>query len=276
PPSNTITIVGWPGSNHIPIGSLDCNGSGCHTATNVNPGGFKLGTANIASPTLSVAGHATVKAAVAACQTCHEAAAYLGMLAGTNTVAGDSRPTSTLDAKHPTSGDCVSCHTTSPTFATDQTAGALPPKHIPTTAPCGECHTTAGNYVLYSSPGTHQGVSGCLSCHGSTVNTTFLNVTPVTTPSNHIPIGGLDCNGSGCHTTSNVTPQGNGFKLGTASISTPTLNAAGHMTAAGAGACASCHETANFLGTTPSTALPGGDSRPGVYDAQHQTPAAKT
>src|ERR1700686_4679979 len=104
PPSNTITIVGWPGSNHIPIGSLDCNGSGCHSTSNVNPGGFKLGTANISSPTLSVAGHATVKAAVAACQTCHEAAPYLGMLASTSTTAGDSRLTA-LDKSHPTSGD---------------------------------------------------------------------------------------------------------------------------------------------------------------------------
>src|SRR3984893_9111700 len=249
PPSNTITIVGWPGSNHIPIGSLDCNGSGCHTTTNVNPGGFKLGTANIASPTLNVAGHSTVKAAVAACQTCHEAAPYLGVLAGTNTAAGDSRPTTTLDSKHPTSGDCVSCHTTTPTFAKDQTAGALPPKHIPTTAPYGQCHTTAGNYVLYSSPGTHQGVTGCLSCHGSTVNTTFLNVTMVTTPGNHIPIGSLDCNGSGCHTTGNVAPGGNGFRIGTgtASITNPTLNAAGHVTAAAAGGCGTCSESAGSL-----------------------------
>ncbi len=276
PPGNTITIVGWPGSNHIPIGSLDCNGSGCHTATNVNPGGFKLGAANISSPTLTVAGHTTAAAAVPACQTCHEAAPYLGMIVGSNTAAGDSRPTSALDARHPTSGDCGTCHTTTPTFANDQTAGSKPSNHIPTNAPCAQCHTTAGNNALYSSPGTHQGVTGCLTCHGPTVNTTFINVTMVTTPGNHIPIGGLDCNGSGCHTTGNVTPGGGGFKLGAASITNPTLNAAGHVTAAAAGACATCHESAAYLGMTPSTALPGGDSRPGPYDAQHQTPPANT
>jgi hypothetical protein len=260
-----IAVVTTPG-NHIPIGSLDCNGSGCHSTSNVNPGGFRLGAANLSSPTLSVAGHSTV--AGMTCMSCHESAPYMGMLASTTT-ASDSRPT--FDALHPTTGDCSGCHTTAPTFTTNQSSTALPPKHIPTTAPCAQCHTTAGNYAMYSSPGTHQGVSGCLSCHGSTVNTTFLNVTMVTTPGNHIPIGGLDCNGSGCHTTSNVTPQGNGFKIGTASISSPTLNAAGHVTAAGAGACASCHETASYLGMTPSTAMPGGDSRPGAYDSLHPT-----
>src|SRR2546430_2884321 len=25
PPSNTMTIVGWPGSSHFPIGTADCN-----------------------------------------------------------------------------------------------------------------------------------------------------------------------------------------------------------------------------------------------------------
>src|SRR5205823_10238592 len=90
PPSNTITVVGMP-ANHFPVGSLDCNRSGCHTTSNVNAGGFKLGSASFSSPTLSVAGHTTVASAVAACQTCHETAPYLGMLAGTATTAGDSR-----------------------------------------------------------------------------------------------------------------------------------------------------------------------------------------
>jgi len=33
------------------------------------------------------------------------------------------------------------------------------------------------------------------------VNTKFYNVTMVTTPATHFPIGSLDCNRSGCHTT---------------------------------------------------------------------------
>src|SRR5204863_270427 len=234
-----ITMVTTPG-NHMPIGTLDCNRSGCHSTTNVNTGGFKLGTASIAGPTLSVAGHTTVAAAVAACQTCHESAPYVGMRASTATTAGDSRPTA-LDKIHPTTGDCGTCHTTTPTFATDQTGNAKPANHIPTTAPCAQCHTTAGNYTLYSVTGTHQGVTGCLTCHRATVAKTFANVTIVSNPSNHIPFGTLDCNRSGCHSTSNVNPGG--FRLGTASVNTPTLSVAGHTTIATVvSGCQTCHE----------------------------------
>src|SRR6202043_3914424 len=126
---STITIVGWPGSNHVPIGTLDCNGSGCHTTTNVNAGGFKLGAASITSPTLGVAGHATGAAAVAACQTCHESAPYGGMIASSASTAGHSRPTS-LHKIHPTSRDCHGCHTPAPTFASDVPGGAKPSNHI--------------------------------------------------------------------------------------------------------------------------------------------------
>src|SRR6516165_1325661 len=93
-----VTMVTSPG-NHIPIGTLDCSGSGCHSTANVNPGGFMIGTASITAPTLTAAGHTTIGGAggVSGCQTCHEAAPYLGMLAGTNTTAGDSRPTTALD-----------------------------------------------------------------------------------------------------------------------------------------------------------------------------------
>ena len=277
PPSNTITIVGWPGNNHIPIGSLGCNGSGCHTTSNVNPGGFKLGSANISNPTLNVTGHTTVSAAVSACQTCHESAPYLGMVAGTSTTAGDSRPMAALDPRHPASGDCGGCHATSPTFSVNQNSNALPAGHIPIAPPafgtqpgCAQCHTSAGNYAVYSVSAVHQGVGGCLACHGPTVATTFLNVTLVTTPANHIPIGSLDCNGSGCHSTGNVNPGG--FKIGTANISSPTLNAAGHTTVASAAPCSSCHETAAYLGMLPSTAPPGADSRPTAFDAKHPLP----
>src|SRR5260370_3656362 len=119
------------------------------------------------------------------------------MAVSTATMAGESRPTA-LDKPHPTSGDCSGCHTTTPIFATDQTGNAKPANHIPTTAPCAQCHTTAGNYALYSVTGTHQGVTGCLTCHGPTVGP-FFNVTIVSTPTSHFPIGTLDCNGSCRH-----------------------------------------------------------------------------
>ena len=264
-----ITIVSTPG-NHIPIGSLDCNGSGCHSTTNVNAGGFRLGSASIASPTLGAAGHTTVAAAVAACQTCHEAAPYMGMLPSSGTTAGDSRPSAALDAKHPASGDCGSCHITTPTFASNVTGAGKPANHIPTSAPCAQCHTTSGNYALYSVTGTHQGVTGCLTCHGPTVATTFANVTIVSTPGNHIPIGTLDCNGSGCHTATNV--NAGGFKLGSANIASPTLSVAGHATVVGVvGACQTCHESAPYLGMLPSTATAAADSRPTAFDKSHPT-----
>ena len=77
----------------MPIGTLDCSGSGCHTTTNVNPGGFKIGAASLTTPTLTVAGHTTVAAAVSSCQTCHETAPYVGMIPSSATAGGDSRPT---------------------------------------------------------------------------------------------------------------------------------------------------------------------------------------
>src|SRR5437899_12023575 len=117
---------------------LDCNGSGCHTAANVSTGGCKLGSASLTAPPLSVAGHTTVAAAVAACQTCHESAPYIGMIVSSATAWGDSRP-QTFDKVHPATGDCKGCHTTTPTFMTDQTGNAKPANHVPTTAASAQC-----------------------------------------------------------------------------------------------------------------------------------------
>src|SRR5205807_1157131 len=228
-------------------------------------------------PTLNAAGHTTATGAGLACATCHETAPYLGMIPSTSTVAGDSRPNATLDSRHPTTGDCGACHVQTPTFATNLLPTVpKPSNHIPTAAACAQCHTTAGNYALYSVTGVHQGISGCLSCHGSNVAGTFsIAANPVfsilTNPGNHIPFASLDCNGSGCHATGNVTPGGGGFKLGTASISSPTLNAAGHTTVTGGGiVCAMCHETAPYLGMVASTNTAAGDSRPNItLDAKH-------
>ncbi len=174
-----ITTVGKP-ANHMPIGALNCNGSGCHTTTNVNPGGFKIGAANLSSPTLTVAGHTTVKTATPACQTCHETAPYVGMIASTASAAGDSRPTA-FDKNHPTTGDCSGCHTTTPTFTTNQSgSSAKPANHIPTNAACAQCHTTAGNYGLYVMGATgHAGItSNCAQCHAYGLS--FYNMAPPT------------------------------------------------------------------------------------------------
>src|SRR5437763_1394623 len=136
-PTNYTT---WnPGVIHHPaVSALTC--ASCHTTANVNPGGWKTGSASITAPTLSVAGHTTIAAAgVAGCMNCHATAPYMGMIASSNTAAGDSRPNTTLDSKHPATGDCGNCHTTAPTFALDVTAGK-PSNHIPTTTPSAQCH----------------------------------------------------------------------------------------------------------------------------------------
>jgi len=180
-----------------------------------------------------------------------------------------------LDSKHPTTGDCGNCHVTTPTFASDllPTAGK-PSNHIPTSAACAQCHTTAGNFAVYSVTGTHQGATGCLSCHGPSVASRF-NIaanptfTMVTTPGNHIPIGTADCNGSGCHSTSNVNPGG--FRVGAASLTAPTLTVTGHTTIAshGVSGCQSCHESASYLGMMAGSAATWGDSRPQAFDKAH-------
>jgi hypothetical protein len=209
-----VTIVTNP-SNHIPFGSLDCNGSGCHTITNVNPGGFKLGAASLTASTLSVTGHTTVAAAVAACQTCHESAPYLGMIASTATAWGDSRPQA-FDKAHPATGDCNGCHTTTPTLATNQSgSSAKPANHIPTTAACTQCHTTAGNYGAYvMGAAGHAGITNnCAQCHAYGLS--FYNMAaptlkqPSSGATGHIPA--VPPNGTKviacelCHSPSNFT-----------------------------------------------------------------------
>src|SRR5207302_8096844 len=135
---------------------------------------------SLASPTLTVAGHTTVAAAVGACSTCHETAPYVGMLASTATAWGDSRPQA-YDKAHPASGDCSGCHTTTPTFATNQMgSSAKPATHIPTTAACAVCHTTAGNFGAYvmGAPG-HAGITNnCALCHAYGLS--FYNMAPPT------------------------------------------------------------------------------------------------
>ncbi|MBV8402880.1 MAG: hypothetical protein JO203_01685, partial [Gammaproteobacteria bacterium] len=242
-------------ANHFPISAsgvspVPCEA--CHSTTEFTT--WAVATMN----------HPAAKAL--SCALCHETAAYIGMHPSTNTKAGDSRPNATLDAIHPKTGDCGTCHTT-----TSFLAGEIKPaNHIPTSAPCAQCHTTPGNYALYSVTGTHQGVTGCLSCHGPTVGP-FINVTMVTSPGNHFPIGTLDCNGSGCHSTANLNPGG--FRLGTPNINAPTLGIPGHATIGGAGdvgGCQTCHQSAQYLGMITGTDTTAGDSRPtATLDAIH-------
>src|SRR4029077_16860607 len=210
---------------------------------------------NISSPTLTVAGHSTIaEAGVLGCVSCHETAPYMGMTPSGAT-PGDSRPSATLDAQRPAPGECGNCHVTTPTFASNLLPTApKPANHMPTSAPCAQCHTTIGNFGVYSVAGVHQGTTGCLTCHGPGTGP-FAGPPPSNTMTivgwpgaSHFPIGTADCNGSGCHSTSNVNPGG--FKMGAANVSSPTLNVTGHSTIASAGVagCQTCHETAPYTG----------------------------
>ena len=126
---------------------------------------------------------------------------YVGMVASTSTTAGDSRPTATLDKSHPTTGDCNGCHTTTPTFAKNQTGereacephpdhrGVRPVPH----------HRGQLRALLRDRHAPGRDDLPHLS-RARPVATTFANITIVSTPGNHIPIGTLDCNRSGCHT----------------------------------------------------------------------------
>src|SRR6516225_3421457 len=153
------------------------------------------------------------------CALCHETAAYVGMHPSSNTTAGDSRPNATLDPNHPKAGDCGTCHTTISFLAGE----VKPANHIPTSAPCAQCHTTPGNYAQYSVTGTHQGVTGCLSCHGA--GTGPFAGPP---PSNTLTVAG--------HTTI----------AGTGGVS----------------GCQTCHETAPYMGMLVGSNTTAGDSRP--------------
>ncbi len=136
------------------------------------------------------------------------------MIPSSATAGGDSRPTA-FDKAHPTTGDCNGCHTTTPTFSSNVTAGSKPTNHIPTNAPCAQCHTTAGNYAAYVMGATgHKGIaSNCAQCHASGLS--FYNMAPPTLvqpPSGatgHIPA--VPPNGTAtiacelCHSPSNFT-----------------------------------------------------------------------
>ena len=195
-------------------------------------------------------------------------------LPGDDCELGDGRGGFSADRARqgaPDRGDCSGCHTTTPTFATDQTGSSTKPaNHIPTNAPCAQCHTTAGNYATYSVTGTHQGVTSCLSCHAPAVATTFANITIVTTSANHIPIGALDCSAQVATRPRNVNPGG--FSIGAANISAPTLTTTGHTTVATVVAsCQTCHESAPYQGMLASTSTAAGDSRPTALDKSHPT-----
>ena len=176
----TKPLVVKPG-NHIPT-SATCES--CHAAGNFT---------TFAGNAVTLMKHAVV--AGTPCANCHEAGrSFVG------TPAVVTRPTTSQDPNHPTTGECGTCHSSTTSFSSGVTGGK-PANHIPTTAACALCHTNPNNLV----PGVmnHTGItSGCTTCHAaSTTGTAFTGVTPKPQGTGHIPTT-ADC--AVCHTSTTV------------------------------------------------------------------------
>ncbi len=183
-----------PPTGHIPASGIACEG--CHSVNNFTT--FSNTAMN----------HAAIPGV--ACQSCHETGrSWFG-------VSIVTRPTT---ATHPKTGDCGTCHNTT-SFAVVTTK---PANHLPTTQACALCHTTPGVYT--GGVMNHQGITGnCAQCHAP--GTSFVGVTPPTSPPTHIPVAGIAC--ESCHSKTNFTTFGGTL-----------MNHAGVTGIA----CQSCHET---------------------------------
>jgi hypothetical protein len=302
--ATVATAGGWQGlatptplvttpSGHLPFGSGSCGG--CH-GSNFVTNGFvmpnKGAVPPTANPVMSVASHAVALAALGnTCNQCHDgvvnpsALTFYGVGGNISLRPGSAVPglsSNPHDAQHPTTGDCVNCHSTSPPFSA--TANALPGNHIPlaSQSTCAtSCHK--GGYAATTTAIDHTdaAISGeaCSACHGASVASGFFGtglgsggqpVPPATVAPLHIPIGSVDC--KTCHTA--APPNGLVSTMtGTATASaafriatTPLLSAAGHAAVASlSGGCNACH--ASGSGTpgpgpiawqgSPSTVGPG-------------------
>src|SRR5207302_693918 len=163
-----------------------------------------------------------------------------------------------FDKTHPATGDCNGCHTTSPTFFTNQSgSSAKPANHIPTNAPCAQCHTTAGNYAAYVMGATgHAGIiNNCAQCHAYGLS--FYNIAAPTLkqPSpcamGHIPSN--PPNGTCCHNARDRLALRPVARLATTPPASPTTTPKSGTPAkppthiATTNNCQSCHTTVAWL-----------------------------
>ena len=162
-----ITIVSTPGQPHPDRQPRLQRLRLPHARPTSTPGGFRLGTREHLQPDAQRRrAHDGGRGGGRLPDLPRGRAVSWGCSPSSGTTAGDSRPSTTLDAKHPRVATAAAATPPPrPSPATSRGAGK-PANHIPTSAPCTQCHTTAGNYALYSVTGTHQGVTQCLSCHG--------------------------------------------------------------------------------------------------------------
>jgi hypothetical protein len=255
---------------HIPT-STACES--CHLLS--MPTGLVAASATVSAPgslfATPVPTTAQIHAGVTAnCTTCHESGyqwmdmsrypispATLSSNSATQYTGFQTRPGAfagtfmILDAQHPTTGDCVTCHGASFSYFSGQ---AEPANHIPTLAgaACSTCHTTAGNFAVYTTNLTtlHSAVSTtCSTCHadgkGPFAGAPGFTVVQMSTRGVHIPItnAGVAVECSGCHKT--VTAF-SGTIMSHGAIGDSATSAAGN-------ACDACHEfgyRTKFYGVT--------------------------
>ncbi|MGH8253619.1 MAG: hypothetical protein ACRES2_06220, partial [Steroidobacteraceae bacterium] len=201
-------VLVQPPTNHVPFGTAACES--CHLNSSFATGGFKFTNASGTAPP------AMVHAAVA-------------------------------------SATCGSCHAQGKTWIGTPPTVVEPAKHIPIgSTACTNCHT-AGNYTSFVianavPPMNHAGfTSGCATCHGS--GKTDVGVNPkvtVTLPANHIPTGGIAC--EGCHSKSNF----NSFAFSNASGTAPPSMVHSVVTSI---ACSACHEKGKTDIGAPATVV---------------------
>jgi len=262
-------------ASHIPSATT-CET--CHLAS--MPSAFVPANATLSPPGtlfLSPAPNTTmIHAGISSgCTNCHEAndlwidsgqypIAPTTVVSGAQYTGFQTRPTGTggiyavLDAAHPATGDCVTCHGTNFNYFDAQ---AEPPNHIPTLsgAACSTCHTTAGNYAVYTSNLTTlhgQVASTCSTCHadgkGPFAGAPGFAIVQMSTRGRHIPItdAGVAVECSGCHKT----------------VTTFTGTIMSHMAIGDTGtsntgnACDACHESGfqnEFFGITINFTRPG-------------------
>ncbi len=225
-------------ANHIPTGSMACEG--CHSSTAFSSFAFANASGS-AAPSMV---HGLVTAIV--CSTCHEAGkSFVG------TPSTKVRPALKADGTaHVVSGECSTCHfnTTSFKGATD-----LPANHIPLPAAdannCALCHTTAGNYSVATM--NHVNIaSNCAQCHAT--GKSFANMAPPTLklpPANHVPFGTAAC--ESCHSAT-------GFTSFVINNKSPPMNHAVVSTTA----CTTCHGPGKSFVGTPATVVEPGNHIP--------------
>jgi hypothetical protein len=231
-PKVTVTLP----SNHVPVGSIACEG--CHSNSAFTT--FSFTNASGTAPSSMV--HSLVTST--ACSTCHEKGkTWVG------TPATVVRPALKADGNaHSPTGECSTCHLNTTSF---KGASDLPSGHIPLPAAdngnCGLCHLDANTYSTATM--NHVNIaSNCAQCHAANLTFAGTWTTPlVSPPANHVPFGTAAC--ESCHSKTNFTVPG-GFKFTNASGTAPPAMV---HAAVGSAACSSCHAQGKTWAGTPAT-----------------------